>query len=640
MCDPLSKIRKSTITTILVFSNHVKFSMPGTDLKRVWFYKHRKGVLGPVNSDELRFLAIQQKVQPETLVRADGSDEWIEYSQSPVPVVTQAKISPGNAMVVDSPVASDVVSPRPIEAQPTADSSSVPPQVDVAADEKRLAIVSVVAVFALILPAASLSSLWRQDSADGQVAGKGSSRHDGATGDDLNTSAGGTSLEHSGAGDSPVDLSVESSTAQKSDDKAAASQLSPETSPVDANPGDKSQNDERAMAANDVAMAEEDDAADIVPGHESALGLNPDRFGVALVPKVEAKPREKSAKPKASRAALQQSNLSARSGEGRKRAVEDSGGTVDSEKAVARALEWLRRIQRSDGSWDFEDVGEDAQPGSLSSPLGATAMATLCFLGSGSTTRTGPDKELVKRAFDFMISQEGAEVQGTDSMYVHALVTLCLTELVTMEPDEKIFLKHAVNAVRYIERAQDPVGGGWRYTFQSPGDTSVTGWDVMALQSGQSGKIEIDPAVVNRAQGFLDSVSDSGGATYAYTPGSPTTASMTAVGLLCRMYLGWPRDSGPLQQGIHRLSTIGVSRADMYYNYYATIALHHCGGTEWENWNATMRDQLVMTQLTGGKAAGSWQVTDPHGGSGGQIYQTCLSVLTLEVYYRYLPLYR
>jgi hypothetical protein len=162
----------------------------------------------------------------------------------------------------------------------------------------------------------------------------------------------------------------------------------------------------------------------------------------------------------------------------------------------------------------------------------------------------------------------------------------------------------------------------------------------MALQSGQSGGITVEPTVVSKAQKFLDSVSDSGGATYAYTPGNRSTPSMTAVGLLCRMYLGWPHESEPLREGIHRLSTGGVSRDDMYYNYYATITLHHYGGVEWEDWNAVMRDQLVATQITEGPATGSWNMTDPHGGSGGQIYQTCLSVLTLEVYYRYLPLYR
>jgi len=53
-----------------------------------------------------------------------------------------------------------------------------------------------------------------------------------------------------------------------------------------------------------------------------------------------------------------------------------------------------------------------------------------------------------------------------------------------------------------------------------------------------------------------------------------------------------------------------------------------------------MRDQLVATQIKDGAGAGSWNVTDPHGGAGGRIYQTALSLLTLEVYYRHLPIYR
>ena len=38
---------------------------------------------------------------------------------------------------------------------------------------------------------------------------------------------------------------------------------------------------------------------------------------------------------------------------------------------------------------------------------------------------------------------------------------------------------------------------------------------------------------------------------------------------------------------------------------------------------------------------GSWNpANDPHGGAWGRVGQTALSVLTLEVYYRHLPLYR
>ena len=106
------------------------------------------------------------------------------------------------------------------------------------------------------------------------------------------------------------------------------------------------------------------------------------------------------------------------------------------------------------------------------------------------------------------------------------------------------------------------------------------------------------------------------------------------------MCLGWSHDNSHLQRGLEYLVTVGVSPNDMYQNYYAAMALHHAGGPEWTAWNVQMREQLIRTQIKSGPAAGSWAVTDPHGHSSGQIYQTALSVLTLEVYYRYLPLYR
>ena len=61
----------------------------------------------------------------------------------------------------------------------------------------------------------------------------------------------------------------------------------------------------------------------------------------------------------------------------------------------------------------------------------------------------------------------------------------------------------------------------------------------------------------------------------------------------------------------------------------------------WERWNDTMRKYLVDSQEQEGDATGSW-ITDRSQGSeqGGRLYTTCLSILTLEVYYRHLPLYR
>ncbi|HWC89954.1 MAG TPA: hypothetical protein VG433_09870, partial [Pirellulales bacterium] len=82
-----------------------------------------------------------------------------------------------------------------------------------------------------------------------------------------------------------------------------------------------------------------------------------------------------------------------------------------------------------------------------------------------------------------------------------------------------------------------------------------------------------------------------------------------------------------------------------YYWYYATQVMHNLPGPEWDPWNRAMRRTLIETQVKEGCAAGSW---DPHkplpdghaAETGGRIMTTSLATLTLEVYYRYLPLYQ
>jgi hypothetical protein len=69
--------------------------------------------------------------------------------------------------------------------------------------------------------------------------------------------------------------------------------------------------------------------------------------------------------------------------------------------------------------------------------------------------------------------------------------------------------------------------------------------------------------------------------------------------------------------------------------------MHHAGGAEWEAWNLKMRDVLCQTQETSGHAAGSWSPRNhDHAGAGGRIYVTSLSICTLEIYYRHLPIFR
>ncbi len=349
--------------------------------------------------------------------------------------------------------------------------------------------------------------------------------------------------------------------------------------------------------------------------------------------------------------AVLKGDFSGRSEAGRRAAVKKYGGTAESEKSVNLGLKWLQRIQRKDGSWSFGDVGEAGSPGSMqTTDMGATSLALLCMLGGGHTHETpGQYQETVAKGLAWMMesgirSASGADMrgqyQGNSGMYVQGLATICLSEAAALEPKDRELRRISLEAVRFIEKSQGS-DGGWRYQPRDvPGDTSVVGWQVMALQSAKAGGVSVRPDSFSGAKKFLNSVEAEDGVFYGYTGPESGRATTTAVGLLCRIYLGWKREKPQLKKGVEYLSKIGPSREDIYYNYYATQVLHHWDGELWYKWNRQMREQLVETQIKEGAGAGSWDVTDPHGYAGGRIYQTALSLLTLEVYYRHLPIYR
>lgn len=343
-------------------------------------------------------------------------------------------------------------------------------------------------------------------------------------------------------------------------------------------------------------------------------------------------------------------------GEGmRKRLVVERGGTGESEAAVARALEWLAAHQYPDGSWSFDHAQGDCQgrcgnPGMLSNRanLGATGLGLLPFLGAGNTHREGKYKEVVQNGLYFltnnMHTHENVPGALNDpvpaGMYSHGICAIALCEAYGMT-DDKGLEGPAQAALDFIAYAQDPVGGGWRYVPRQPGDTSVVGWQLMALKSGQLAYLRIDPRTVAGASHFLDTVQTDSGAGYGYQ-NPPAGSATTAIGLLCRMYMGWKRDHAALMRGVETLNARGPSDTDMYYNYYATQVMSHFGGDPWEEWNPRMRDFLVKEQAAAGHEKGSWFFGGgAHGDrEGGRHYHTALAAMILEVYYRHMPIYQ
>jgi hypothetical protein len=334
----------------------------------------------------------------------------------------------------------------------------------------------------------------------------------------------------------------------------------------------------------------------------------------------------------------------------RQQLVQSGGGTPQSEAAVEAALKWFIQHQLPDGSWSFDlrncpscqgQCKHADAKGAKQYPLaGPTAMAILPFLGRGYTHKDGPYKKQLEFALTALatkvVNGKGSAGEGS---YVQGLAGICLSEAYAMTQDKRLAMP-AQLAVANVSASQDPAGGGWGYGPKSPGDTSILGWNLMALKSGHMAYLQIDPRSVKGAVSFLNSVQSDDGAAYGYRdPGS--SPALNAVGLLCRMYLGWKKDHPALNRGADRLAKTGPT-ADLYYDYYGTQVLHHMEGERWLSWNNRMRDMLVKNQAQDGHEKGSWfdGVSGGHGPEvGGRIYCTSLATMILEVYYRHMPIY-
>jgi hypothetical protein len=328
-------------------------------------------------------------------------------------------------------------------------------------------------------------------------------------------------------------------------------------------------------------------------------------------------------------------------------------GPPEAATAVMQALAWLAAHQMPDGGWNFDLTGcpscrgQCRHSGSMQQARSAaTAMALLPFLGAGETHMKGQHRETVARGLQFLGSRMKTSPGGASwhepqgRMYSHGLAAIAVCEAYAMTRDRALEAP-AQQSIHYIVAAQDPVGGGWRYEPRQPGDTSVVGWHIMALKSGHLAYLRVPPATIKRSSQFLDGVQQQSGAAYGYTkPGEG--AATTAIGLLCRMHLGWKRENPALERGVAWLSHKGPSPHDMYYNYYATQVMRHYEGEPWEKWDGAMRPQLLRSQAKRGHERGSWHFDGAdHGAApGGRLYFTSLATMTLEVYYRHMPLYQ
>ncbi|MBX3420784.1 MAG: terpene cyclase/mutase family protein [Pirellulaceae bacterium] len=341
------------------------------------------------------------------------------------------------------------------------------------------------------------------------------------------------------------------------------------------------------------------------------------------------------------------------------------GADADTEAAVDAALVWLAGAQSEDGSWnaarfgggtETRVLGENRSGTGGRADTGVSGLALLAMLSAGHTHRDGPYRQVVERGLTYLMQAQmpsgdlsGPKQIGNDisvvnaRMYCHSIAMLALAEAYAMT-GEPALRGTLLKATEYSIKAQDSRGGGWRYQPGDPGDLSLFGWQAMALSSLQRSGIQIPQEVQYRMRRFLDSCAAGRGGLARYRPGEGAPSeTMTAEALACRFLLNYPIATEARREAVDFITrTLPGSQPDnVYFWYYATLALFQLQDEHWWSWNAALKARLLETQQPAyASQPGSWNPDGMWGGYGGRVYSTAMSCLCLEVYYRYLPLYQ
>lgn len=348
--------------------------------------------------------------------------------------------------------------------------------------------------------------------------------------------------------------------------------------------------------------------------------------------------------------------LSRRTPEGRLEYGAKYGATRESEQAVEAALAWLAAHQRDNGSWSFNlelapcngECRHTKKQGTESPTpsTGATGLALLAFLGAGHTHHhEGPYQETVRRGIYFLRDIAGEAGAGLDwqqgSMYGHGIAVMALSEALAMTSREQAVdadLHRLVSRGASFTCNAQHGSGSWGYVPGSPGDMTVSAWQVLSLVAAKKNRVDIHTNALSSAKTFVLSTCKDRDFWFGYK-GPPGEETTTAIGLALMLYLGQSTEYTPFYNALTDLADRGPKLSNVYHDYYATLALHHSRHHAWDEWNRKLRDHLVRTQEKKGHEAGSWHFADPWGDIGGRLYTTAMCAMTLEVYYRYMPLY-
>lgn len=297
-----------------------------------------------------------------------------------------------------------------------------------------------------------------------------------------------------------------------------------------------------------------------------------------------------------------------------------------------RGLSWLASKQAASGSW------EDGNSG-----CGVDGICLMAFLASGEDPNFGRYANTVRAAIRAILkAQDAATGYLPNSMYHHGFAMLALAEAYGVVDETLLWAGHENERPRSIAESLDLAircastsakknrFGAWRYSPDSTdADTSVCAAILMGLLASRNAGLPVPDETVDNAIEYLRRSTGRNGAV-AYSGGFGGGESMNRSAFAALVYAvsrhkDWREYSATLGYITNNLEHKETGHPH-YFLYYMAQALFQGDYEAWRKWNASIVRQLKDTQ----NGDGSFQ-----GGS----YATGMSLLSLALNYRFLPIY-
>ncbi|MFM7290340.1 MAG: DUF6288 domain-containing protein [Planctomycetia bacterium] len=307
---------------------------------------------------------------------------------------------------------------------------------------------------------------------------------------------------------------------------------------------------------------------------------------------------------------------------------------------------FLAKAQDPSGVW------KDNQQGP-----GVTGMALMVLLASGEDPNDGAYRTPVRRALRSIIASQdrasgfyGGTAQGHSSMYHHGFAMLAVAEAYGVVDDRTLWTEEGGSgkglslgeslelAVKLaVTSARKNPRGAWRYSPDATDhDTSVSGAILMGLLGARNAGIEVPDETIDKAIKYFTAMTGPNGMVGYMAPNGGSDAT-TSIGTLV-MAIARRKDLPQFKKAADYLTQQNPAASQQspypnYTRYYRAQALFQADVDAWRLWN----DQLVRQLKAQRQPDGSLAIQT--GADGGQIAGMSLTLLSLAVNFRFLPIY-